>query len=302
MRVLITGGTGLIGRALAGKLLASGHEVVILSRRPEKASGLPLDVRVAEWDGRSASGWGSLADGAGAIVNLAGENIAGGRWTEERKSRILESRLNAGRAVVQVVEQASVQPEVVIQASAVGYYGSLGDDKVTEESPPGRDFLAQVAVAWEDSTTSVEALEVRRVVTRSGVVLSREGGALPRMMLPFKLFLGGPLGTGKQWLSWVHIADHVAAVQYLLEDDSARGVFNVTAPEPVPNTEFSHVLGQAMKRPAVLSAPAFLLRLALGEMADVLLKGQRAYPRRLSELGFSFRFPEARTALWDLLR
>ena len=210
MRTIITGGSGLIGRALAAELAAAEHEVIILSRTPGRVSGLPAGVRAAGWDGRTAEGWQDLADGATAIVNLAGESIAAGRWTAARKRRIAASRQQAGAAVVQAVAGATTRPQVVIQASAVGYYGPRGDETITEDSAAGDDFLAQVCVPWETSTEEVERLGVRRAIIRTGIVLSRDGGALPRMMLPFRLFSGGPLGSGRQGFPWIHHADRGA--------------------------------------------------------------------------------------------
>jgi len=300
MKILITGGTGLIGRRLAAELVADGHEVVVLTRRPERAD-LPPGVEAAGWDGRTSHGWGPLVDGDTALVNLAGENIAGGRWTTGQKKRIRESRLDAGRAVVEAVGKAPQAPRVLLQASAVGYYGPRGDAEVTEQSPAGKDFLASVCAAWEDSTAAVEERGVRRVVLRTGVVLDPEGGALPKMMLPFKLFAGGPAGDGEQWMPWIHAADEIAAIRFLLDQEDAIGPYNLTAPHPVTNGELSRALGKVLHRPALLRAPAFALRLALGEMADVVLTGQRALPRRLLEAGFRFRFPEIQEALRDLL-
>ncbi len=302
MRTIITGGTGLIGRALVDSLLADGHEVMVLSRKPTRAAGLPASVKVEGWDGRTAQGWGRWADGVGAIINLAGENIAAGRWTVEHKRRIIDSRLNAGRAVVEAVRAAAVKPAVLVQASAVGYYGPRGDEEITEDTGAGHDFLAQqVAVPWEESTAPVEALGVRRVIIRTGVVLSQKGGALPRMLLPFKFFMGGPWGSGRQWFPWIHLADEVAAIRFLVDNPAARGAFNLSAPTPLPNAAFSRVLGKVIGRPAFMPTPAFALRLVLGEMATMLLDGQRAVPRRLQTLGFGFKFPEAETALRDIL-
>lgn len=301
MRVVITGGTGLIGRALAASLGAEGHEVIVLSRSPGRATALPAGVRAEHWDGRSAAGWVRVADGADAIVNLAGENIAEGRWTAQRKQRIRESRLNAGRAVVEAVGQATRKPRVVVQASAVGYYGPRGDEGITEETGPGSDFLAQVAVDWEDSTRAVEAQGVRRSIARSAVVLATEGGSLPRMLRPFKLFVGGPLGSGRQWFPWIHIEDEVGALRFLLENEGATGPFNLAAPNPVTNAEFTQALGRVLGRPAFMRAPALALRLIFGEVASVLVEGQRAVPRRLLDLGFAFRFPEAEAALRNIL-
>lgn len=262
---------------------------------------MPAGVRCERWDGRTANGWGSLVDGADAIINLAGENIGAGRWTDKRKRAILDSRLNAGQAVVQAVEAAAHKPRVVIQASAVGYYGPHSDEEVTEDTPPGSDFLAQLTQDGEASTAGVEALGVRRVVIRTGVVLSKDGGALPRMMMPFRFFAGGRLGNGRQWFPWIHIADEVGAIRFLVENDAARGPFNLSAPVPLTNAAFTRLSGRRLKRPASMAVPAFALRLLFGEMATVLLDGQRAIPRRLLQLGFTFRFPEAGPALADLL-
>lgn len=302
MRVLITGGTGLIGRALAAELADAGYEVVVLSRNPSMAPRLAPRVRVERWDGRTAQGWGSLADGAHAIVNLAGENIAGGRWTPARKQRIRESRLAAGTAVVEAVAAAHHKPHLVVQASGIGYYGPCGNEEVTEEAPPGIDFLGRLATEWEGSTAPVEKMGVRRVVIRTGVVLSAEGGALPRLMLPFRFFIGGPLGNGRQWVPWIHIADEARAIRFLMENPDARGAYNLVAPNPVSNAQLARILGLVLGRPAWLPVPAAALRLLLGEMSSVLLTGQRAVPRRLLEAGFVFRFPDLEDALADLLR
>ena len=300
MRVIITGGSGLIGRALTTDLARNSHEVIIISRRPERIIGLPAEVRAERWDGRTAEGWYSLADGADAIVNLAGENISSGRWTDERKHTILQSRLNAGQAVVQAVKAVTRKPRVVIQASGIGYYGPCGNEEITEETPPGHDFLARLAVEWESSTASLEALGVRRAVIRTGVVVSIEGGALPRMLLPFRFFIGGRLGSGQQWFPWIHIADEVGAIRFLIENEGASGPFNLSAPIPLTNTEFSRLLGQQLRRPALMPTPEFALRLLFGEMATALLDGQRAIPKHLLQLGFRFRFPEAGPALRNL--
>lgn len=307
MRIIITGGTGLIGRALAENMAGAGYEVVLLSRRPEQAAGLPAGVRAERWDGRTAEGWGWLADGAEAIVNLAGENLAGNgffpsRWTPHRKEAILRSRLNAGAAVVEAVNAAVSKPRSVIQSSGIGIYGPCQDQVLTEEAPPGRDFLATLAIQWEASTAEVEARGVRRAVIRTGAVLSPAGGALPRMTLPFRLFAGGWFGSGRQWLSWIHVADQVAAIRFLIERPSASGIFNLSAPQAMTSREFGRTIGRVIRRPAFLPVPAFAMRLAFGEVATVVLDGQRVLPKRLLELGFRFSFPDANSALADLLR
>jgi uncharacterized protein (TIGR01777 family) len=301
MRVIITGGTGLIGRPLAASLVSDHHQVIVLSRDPARVRGLPSAVQVVHWDGRSAAGWGQLVEGAGAIVNLAGENIGDERWTAARRQSIRESRTNAGQAVVEAVVAAAEKPGVVIQSSAVGYYGTHGDEKLSEETPAGHDFLAQVAVDWENSTAAVEAAGVRRVLIRTGVVLAREGGAFPRMLLPFRLFAGGPYGNGRQWFPWIHLADEVGAIRFLIENRAAHGPFNLSAPSPLTNRQFATVLGRVLHRPSLLPVPAFVFRLLFGEMATVILDGQRALPSRLLQLGYTFQYPTAAAALRNVL-
>ncbi len=305
-RILITGGTGLIGRRLAAELAGAGYEVIVLTRDPARVTGLPAGVHGERWDGRTAAGWGRLAEGALAIVNLAGENLAGrgflpARWTPERKALIRNSRLDAGAAVVAAVTAAAVKPRVVIQASGIGHYGFRSDKLFTETDGPGDDFLAQLTVEWEASTAPVTEQGVRHVSIRTGVVLSPDEGALKQLLLPFKFFVGGPLGSGRQGFSWIHPADEVAAIRFLIEHAEAAGPFNLCAPEPLTNAEFARVLGQVLGRPAWLPVPGFALRLALGEVATMVLEGQKALPQKLLDLGFRFRFPDARSALRDLL-
>lgn len=295
MRVAITGGTGLIGRALAADLTEDGHEVIVISRRPEHATDLPLGVRAESWSAPS------MAEGVDAIVNLAGENLSSGRWTDERKRRIVESRLGAGRAVVRAIEAAARKPTVLIQSSAIGYYGSQGDKELTEDSPPGSDFLANVCLQWEASTAPVETMGVRRAIIRTAPVLSTEGGALPRILLPFRLLVGGPIGHGRQWFSWIQIADEVGAIRFLIENLSATGPYNLASPNPLPYAQFSKAVGRALHRPSWVPVPAFALRLLYGEMADTLLTSQRVLPHRLMDQGFQFRFPDIDAALRDLL-
>ena len=301
MRVVIPGGSGLIGQALAAEVAAAGGEVVVLSRRPERVKGLPAGARAEAWDGASAEVLTPIVDGTDAVVHLAGANIAGGRWTETRKRLIRDSRVVSSRAVAEAISAAAAKPRVLVQASAVGYYGDGGDQVVTEERPPADDFLGRVCHQWEEASRGVEEVGVRRVVIRTGVVLSTAGGALPKMMTPFKLFAGGPVGNGRQWFPWIHVADEAGAIRFLIEREDASGPFNLTAPNPLTNAELSKTLGKVLRRPALLPAPVFALRLAFGEMAAILLEGQRAVPRRLEALGYSFRFPDAEGALRDLL-
>ena len=300
MKVIILGGAGLIGRALAEDLARGGHEVIALTRRQQPPERSLKGIRFEQWDGKSAQGWGHLANNADAIVNLAGENLSAGRWTPERKQRIIDSRVNAGAAVVQAIQQASTKPKMLLQISGIGAYGVSESETFNETSPYGNDFLAGVTRQWEDSTNAVEALGVRRVVARTGVVLSNAGGAFPRMLLPFKLFIGGPLGSGRQWLSWLHVDDQVRALRLLIENQQARGVYNLSA-EPVTNRQFSQALGKVMRRPAFFPVPAFAIRLLFGEMGTLVLDGQRATAQRLADLGFEFRFPDIETALKNLV-
>jgi len=303
-RILLTGATGFIGRALVAELDAAGYETVTLTRDPRKApSPAGSGSCFVKWDGRTADGWGGLADGARAIVNLAGDNLAEGRWTKAKKARILGSRTSAGAAVVEAVRSAGIRPSVVIQASAVGFYGSRGGEELDEGSAGGRGFLADVVRSWEASTVEVESLGVRRVVIRSGLVLGRTGGAFPPLARPFRFFAGGPLGSGRQWLSWIHLADELRAIRFLLDREDMRGLFNLTAPGSMPERDFCRALGAAMRRPCWFPVPSVLLKVLFGEKArDTLLCSQRVLPRRLQSAGFDFLFPEAGTALRDLVR
>ena len=300
-RIVITGGSGLIGRALAADMVAAGYDVIILSRNPETAELVPGGVRLARWDGRTAQGWGILVDDGCAIVNLAGAGIAQERWTKARKSAILYSRLEAGYAVSEAIRQAAAKPRVLVQASATGYYGPDGSAEKGETAPPGSDFLAGICVAWEESTATVEELGVRRSIIRTGLVLSHEGGALPRLVTPFRFFVGGRLGNGRHWVPWIHIRDEVRAIRFLIENDHASGPYNLVSPAPVTNAAMAHELGSVLYRPSFVPVPAAALRLALGEMAGVLLTGQHALPERLVAASFTFDFPELRPALVDLV-
>ena len=304
MMVIITGGTGLIGRNLAKDLSQDGHEVIILSRNPEKQR-IPSGIKIERWDGQSPDGWGSHVDDADAIVNLAGERLAGAsptlRWTENRRKHICQSRWNAGAAVTDAVRLATIKPSVVVQASGIDYY-TPGDQIVTENSPPGDDFLTHVCNDyWEPSTAGVEAEGVRRVIVRTGPVIGPESHVLKPLALQHKLFLGGPIGSGKQWFSWVHMVDVVAAIRFLIDESSASGAYNLSAPKPLTNKEFSKKLGTVLRRPAFLPTPAFILKLAFGEMSTTILSGVRAEPRRLLDAGYSFQFPDAESALKDSL-
>ncbi|MBE0699953.1 MAG: TIGR01777 family protein, partial [Anaerolineaceae bacterium] len=259
------------------------------------------------WDGRTTQGWGHLASEVDAIVNLAGANIGERRWTEARKRVIRASRVDAGKAIVAAVEQSTHRPALVIQIAGVGYYGPHGDEPLDEQSPPGKDYLASVAADWENATKPVTGFGVRLVTMRTGVVLTRQGGVLAPFLLQQRLFAGGPLGSGKQWISWIHMQDLMNCFLFFLEQANAPqkivdGVFNVTSPEPVTNAQFGKILSRVLKRPYWLPAPAFILRLVLGEMSTLVLDGQRVLPQRLLEMGFAFQYASLRSALENLLK
>ncbi len=309
MKVIIAGGTGHIGRYLIDKLNKHGHELVILSRNPGKYnSSFGKEVKLVKWDAKTAEGWADEADGADAIINLAGESIAGenflpARWSDSQKQKIKQSRLNAGKAVVEAVRAANQKPKVVLQSSAVGYYGPRNDNtKLDEDAPPGNDFLGQTCVEWEQSTVAVKEFGVRQVVLRTGLVQMTEGGPLSRLLVQFKLFAGGPFGNGRQWWPWIHIQDEVKAIRFLMEKTDADGPYNLTAPTPVTNKEFSKKLGRVLKRPSFIPVPGFAMKLLVGEVATVVLDGQRAIPKRLQEAGYEFEFTNLEVALEDLIK
>ncbi len=296
MKVVVAGGSGFLGAALRTALLADGHAVVTLTRR---ASPIAPDEVTWTPDG-GANGWAHVIDGVEAVVNLAGAGIAEARWSDQRKADILTSRIAATRSLVTAIARAAVAPRVLVSASGVGYYGPRGAEIITEATPPGTDFLAKVCMEWEREAEQASTV-TRVAIVRTGLALHTEGGALARMLLPFKLGAGGPLGGGTQYMPWIHRDDWVDLVRWLIAEPGARGAFNGTAPEPVTNAEFVRALGRALGRPAILPVPAFGLRLLLGEMADLLLSGQRAVPARALEMGFRFRFEKLEKAFEDLL-
>jgi hypothetical protein len=287
MRVLVTGGTGFIGGPVCRALRSAGHAVMVVTRHPE--AGREDEV---SWERV-----GEAVRAADAVVNLAGEPIADGRWTPLRKERIRESRVMATRAVVDAVAESSPRPSVLVSGSAVGYYGARGDEPLDETSEAGTGFLAGVCQAWEQEAMRAEPLGLRVVRLRIGVVLSNDGGALARMLPPFRAFVGGPLGSGRQWMSWIHRDDVVGLVLAALGSTRLRGAVNATAPQPVTNRDFAEALGHALGRPALLRVPALALRLALGEMADMLLSGQRVFPAAAERGGYRWRFPDLARAL-----
>jgi uncharacterized protein (TIGR01777 family) len=292
MRIAITGASGFVGQSLAQALEASGHHVVPARRSADASLRWSTDTGFEPADALS---------GFDAVVHLAGENIAGGRWTDARKASILNSRVEGTRRVVEALGAASPRPKTLVSMSAVGYYGARGSTLLDETSTPGDGFLADVCTAWEQEADHAEAHGVRVVKLRLGMVLGN-GGALAKMLPAFKMGVGGRLGDGDQYMSWIHIDDVVAAIRHTLQDEGCSGAYNLTAPEPVTNATFTHALGKALRRPTVLPVPRFALRLALGEMAEhLLLSGQRVTPKRLLEAGFTFGHPDLDAALADAL-
>ncbi len=301
MVIVLSGGTGFIGRALRDELLAAGHRVVLLTRRLEavKAGGA---LEAEHWDAKTLGPWAARVDGADAVINLAGEPIAT-RWSPAVKQRIVTSRVEATRALVSAVSQARRKPSVFINASAVGYYGNVPEGDVPETHARGTGFLADTCALWEEAARGAEAAGVRVVLPRIGIVLERDGGALKVMTLPFLFWMGGPIGSGRQAFPWVHRDDVVGSILFALERREASGPLNLTAPQPVSLAEFCRALGGALGRPSWLPAPAFAVRLLAGEMADeMLLSGARVVPQRLLSLGYAFRYPKLDAALSAIFR
>jgi uncharacterized protein len=287
MRVLVTGGTGFVGTPLCRALRGAGHTVRVVTRHPEIVDGTGV-----AWDDV-----GQAVRETEAVVNLAGEPIAARRWSDAQKRRIRDSRVETTRRLVAAIAATEPRPAVLLNASAVGYYGPHGDEPLDETADRGRDFLADVCTAWENEALGAERAGVRVVRLRLGIVLAADGGALARMLRPFRAFVGGPIGSGEQWMSWIHRDDVTGLVVAALEDDRWRGAVNATAPEPVTNAGFARALGRTLSRPAVLRTPATVLRLALGEMAGMLLTGQRVLPRVAEQRGYRWRYPTLASAL-----
>jgi uncharacterized protein len=301
MSILLTGGTGLIGSQLVRLLVEQGQQVVVLTRNPTSKPAM-YGVEYAAWDGKVDGSWVKLMPAMDAVINLAGENIGGHRWTPSHKDLVRASRVQAGKTLVEAIRQSSRKPDVFIQSSAIGYYGSSGDQPLGEDAPSGSDWQSDICRDWEDATQPLEAMGIRRVIIRSGVVLSLGGGAFPRLLLPFKLLVGGPIGSGRQWLSWIHWRDEIEAISHLVCRPDAQGVYNLTAPEAMTNADFGRLLGRTTQRPYWFPTPAFALRLVLGEMSTLVLDGQRVFPQRLLESGYQFRFAKAQDALRDIFK
>ena len=303
MKILITGGTGFIGTPLGLELRNSKHTVVVTTRRqinspPFNKGGMG---GVITWNPPDLIS-SDVISKFDAVINLAGEPIAPGRWTKGRKELILTSRISTTRALVDSIKNAKKKPKALISASAIGYYGAHGDEHLTEDTAPANDFLADVCKQWEAEAFRAKEFGVRVVVVRIGGVLESDGGALPQMMVPFKFFVGGPLGSGKQWFSWIHRDDVVGIIKYALDNDNFSGPVNATAPNPVTNTEFSAALGKALKRPSWFAVPGFIVKLTFGELGSVLLTGQRVFPEKALKAGYQFKYTAVQDALKAIIR
>lgn len=297
MKILITGASGMIGKALQTELRNGGHELLLATRSE------PNSPEQVQWS--IDDGFSDLAklDGIDAVVHLAGENIAGLRWTEEKKKAIRDSRVKGTRNLVDALAGLSVKPKVFVSASAIGFYGDRADEELTETSSSGSTFLAEVCREWEAESRRAEDLGIRTVLLRTGIVLSKDGGALGTMLLPFKMGVGGVIGSGKQWMSWISLDDHIAAIKYALENDNVRGAVNSTSPNPVTNEEFTATLGEVLYRPTFIPLPEFAVSMLLGEMGDaLLLASTKVLPKRLDDAGFEFRFPHLKEAIEDAVK
>lgn len=301
MKVLITGATGFIGSRLCEALAAAGHEPIALSRRPADAQQhVPALADAFAWSPMAEPPPPEAFEGVEAVVHLAGENVSG-RWTAEKKRAIRESREQGTRHLVEALDRLEAKPRVLVSASAVGIYGDRGDEELTEDSAPGSDFLANVCAAWEAEAQRAASMGVRVVNPRIGIVLGPNGGALQAMLTPFKLGAGGPLGSGQQWWPWVHRADVVGIIQHAIERDDLQGPVNAAAPNPTRQRDFAKALGQVLGRPAFMPAPAFALKLLLGEFSQELLGSQRVFPERVQQAGYAFQYPELEPALRAIL-
>jgi uncharacterized protein (TIGR01777 family) len=300
MKLVIAGATGFIGSALCSRLLQQGHHLTLLTRRVPPNASTPAKTW-CHWMPGTSGDWESSLNGADGVINLAGEPIAAKRWTDNRKNKIRSSRIDVTRSIVEGIAKGKRKPSFLINGSAVGYYGPHGDEVLTEETLPGHDFLSSVCRAWEEEARNAEPMGVRVVRLRTGIVLGPHGGALAKMVFPFKFFVGGPLGSGTQWMSWIHLEDEVGLILHLMEAQAA-GAVNATAPNPATMGDFCRTLGKVMHRPPWMPVPSFALRLALGEMADMLLTGQRVIPAAAQKLGYQFRYPNLYDALKSCIR
>lgn len=303
MKIIITGATGLIGRKLSDELYKSGYEIIVFSRDSGRAKEiLKKDYAYVDWNYRNPEKWNNKIADADAIIHLAGINLFAKRWNNEFKNEIITSRRETTKSLSDAIKNSSNKPKVFISASGVGYYGDGGNEILTENSPAGNDFLAEVCKVWESEAAEVESVGVRRVSIRTGIVLSTEDGALKRMLVPFKLFVGGPLGNGKQWFPWIHIDDIVGIYKYAVENENLSGAVNAASPNICTMKEFAKTLGKVLNRPSFFSVPKFALKLAIGEAGNVVLMGQRVSVEKLLSSEYKFKFENLEEALKDLLK
>jgi uncharacterized protein (TIGR01777 family) len=300
MKILITGGTGFVGTRLMARLIQEGHGVTILTRSLKGVKGASPEMAYLEGNPTQKGPWQEAIKNHDAAINLAGASIFS-KWTDEHKVAILESRINTTRNIVEGIPSRPESPFMLFSTSAVGYYGFCGDEALTEESPPGDDFLARIAVEWEGEALKARGKGARVVITRFGIVLGEKGGALGQMIPVFKKYLGGPIGSGKQWFSWVHIKDLAGAFAFLLKHPEISGPVNVCSPNPVRNRDLAKALGRVLHRPSFVPAPGFMIKLVLGEFGSVILEGQRVIPQRLLESGFVFQYPDIEKTLQDIV-
>jgi uncharacterized protein (TIGR01777 family) len=298
MNVVVSGGTGFIGRALCQSLVRQGMSVTVLSHNPVQVkAGLDAAIKVVEWDGMTSGRWETELTSARAVINLAGAPIAEGRWTPKRKRLIVDSRVIDTRLLAQAMARLSSGPRVLISASGVGYYGTSQDRLFDERDEAGSDFLAELCVAWEGAALAAQSAGVRVVCLRIGMVLEKDGGALAKMVPPFRAFVGGPISPGTQWVSWIHRADLIGLIEWSLTNDQVAGSVNAVAPGPVTMKDFCNALGKVLNRPSWLPVPEFALRLAFGELASVMTTGQRVSPKVARDGGYQFRYPQLDSAL-----
>lgn len=296
MNVLIAGGSGFLGSALTESLEGDGHKVFILTRKNPKNSNQ------IQWDGKTTSGWGSRINEIDAVVNLVGYGLEHWPWMKRQKQRFIDSRAIPGRALASAIKEATRRPSVFVQTSGINRYGLRNNEIADESTPPADDFLAQLTIPWEDSTKIIEELGVRRVITRNAVVLAKRGGLFPLMALPTRLFFGGRFGDGKQAVPWIHLADHISAVRFLMGNENANGPFNLIAPTLTSNDDFMRIIANALHRPYWFHLPAFLLRIPLGEMSVLITEGSYSKPKRLLEFGYQFQFPKLENAVSDIFK
>lgn len=301
--VLLIGATGLIGRPLVLELVKNNFKIILLSRNIEKAKKIfPVDIELSEWDYLSTEKLISFVERAEAIINLAGANIGDNKWTKGFKEIIYSSRINTTKAIVNAISLSDKKPKVFLSASAIGIYGNRNDEELNEDSAIGNDFLAKVCSDWENAAIQAEQFSVRVVLLRTGIVLDNKGGALKKMLLPFKLFVGGPIGNGKQWFSWIHIKDQIEAILFLLNNENISGAINLTSPSPVTMKQFARSLGRVLSRPSLFNVPEIVLKLILGEGASAVTASQRVYPNKLINAGYKFYFENIDEALKDLCK